>query len=89
MQVLYNKKKLRARCHSLKPVVIIGQTGITDAVIREIDASLEHHELLKIRVNAADRSERKSFLEQISQKTNSDLIANVGHTACFYRKKSC
>ena len=46
------KKFLRARAHSLKPVVITGQHGVTPAVLNEINLALDHHELIKVRVNA-------------------------------------
>ena len=54
----HQKRYLRGLAHSLKPVVMIGASGLTENVIAEIDASIEHHELIKVRVNATDREER-------------------------------
>jgi len=48
-------RKLRTRAHPLKPVVIIGQGGLTSGVMDEINLALDHHELIKVRVNASDR----------------------------------
>ncbi len=79
------KKTLRNLSHDLKPVVIIGQQGLSENVLKEIDLSIEHHELIKIRVNAADREQRASFIQQIAQQTGSELVHQVGHAAIFYR----
>ena len=50
------KRQLKALAHPRKPVVIIGDNGLTDAVMQEIEIALDHHELIKIRVNAEDRA---------------------------------
>ncbi len=78
-------KELRKLAHHLKVVVIIGQHGLTDNVMHEIDNALEIHELLKIRVNAGDKDERNQIIDQIAQQTGSDVIQRIGHVAVFYR----
>ena len=78
-------KQLRKLAHHLKVVIIIGQHGITDNVMHEIDNALEIHELLKIRVNAGDKEARNEIIEQIAQQTSSDIIQRIGHVAVFYR----
>ena len=80
------KKTLRNLSHDLKPVVIIGQHGLSENVLKEIDLSIEHHELIKIRVNATDRDQRAEYIQQIAQKTRSELIHKVGHAAVFFRR---
>lgn len=79
------KRFLKSKAHSLKPVVITGEAGISEGVLREIDLSLEHHELIKVRVNAMDREERKSMIDHICKETNSDLVQSIGHIAILYR----
>lgn len=79
------KKHLRKLAHSLNPVVIIGDSGLTENVLREIDLSLEHHELLKIKVNAANRDQRQDLIQKIAQETNSIIVQSIGHIAVFYR----
>lgn len=79
------KNHLKTLAHSLKPIVIIGANGLSEAVLTEIDQALAHHELLKIRVNAADRDQRQSFINQISQTLQAELIQRIGHIATFYR----
>ncbi|MEN8205904.1 MAG: ribosome assembly RNA-binding protein YhbY [Pseudomonadota bacterium] len=81
------KRELRGRGHTLKPVVSIGNAGLSKAVIREIDLSLEHHELMKIRIGAADRERRKTIITEICTTCEAELIQAIGHIALIYRKK--
>ena len=78
---------LRKQVHPLKPVVIIGQHGITEAVLNEIDLALEHHELMKVRVNASDREVRRGMIEEICQATGAELVQSVGHIAAIFRRR--
>lgn len=77
---------LRTRSHSLKPVVLIGGAGLTDNVINEINQALDYHELIKIKVNADDRENKKTMIDQISTQTDSELIQTIGHMGIFYRR---
>ena len=79
------KKKLKAEAHPLKPVVIIGQAGLTAAVIKEINLALDTHELIKVKVRA-EREERKNINDQISSETKAELITTIGQIAVLYRK---
>ena len=76
---------LRAQAHSLKPVVLIGNAGLTDNVINEINIALEDHELIKVRVNADDRDDKKAMIEKISRQTESEHVQSIGHIGIFYR----
>jgi len=76
---------LRARAHSLKPVVLIGGAGLTDNVINEINQALDAHELIKVRVNADDREDKKEMIETISCQTESEQVQTIGHIGIFYR----
>lgn len=80
------RKFLRAKAHSLKPVVITGQHGITPAVLNEINLALDHHELIKVRVNAGQREERQAMITQICAETGAELIQAIGHIITLYRK---
>lgn len=79
------KRKLRALGHKLKPVVIIGNAGYTDSVQRELDQALDHHELLKVRVNAGDRKERDRIIQELCTTTGASLVQSIGHVALLYR----
>ncbi len=81
------KKQLRARAHGLKPVVITGQAGISEAVLNEINLALDHHELIKVRVNAEDREQRREMAEFICTETKAELVQSLGHILTLYRKK--
>ena len=86
MPLTSNQKQfLRQRAHHLKPVVIIGQHGLTENVVTEIDGALAHHELIKVRVNAGDREARQAMIEQIGEQTGAEAVQQIGHIAVFYR----
>ena len=59
------QKFLRSQAHNLKPVVIIGNAGLTDGVLNEIEERIEHHELIKVRINASDKDDRQSMVDRI------------------------
>ena len=79
-----DKKKLRAEAHTLKPVVMIGQSGLTAAVLAEIELALNNHELIKVKIRA-ERDERKLISEKICADTGAELIQTIGQIAVIYR----
>lgn len=81
------KKTLKAKAHHLEPVVLIGQKGITPSLLQEIDIALEHHELMKIRVQQGDKEQREMFALQIAEALGAEYIHHVGRVLIFYRKK--
>lgn len=79
------KKKLKAQAHPLNPVVIIGQAGLTEAVIKEINLALDAHELIKVRIRA-ERDDRTTIREQICAETKAEQIQAIGQIVVLYRK---
>jgi RNA-binding protein len=79
------KKELRTRSHHLKPVIITGNAGITPAVLKEISLALDHHELIKVRVNAADREQRAAMTQMICSELDASLVQSIGHIITIYR----
>ena len=79
------RKHLRRLGHALKPVVMIGNAGLTDSVATEIDAALEHHELIKIRVRVGDRTARDQVMNGVAQRLHAALIQRIGNMALLYR----
>jgi RNA-binding protein len=79
-----DKKKLRAQAHSLKPVIMIGQSGLTAAVMAEIELALDSHELIKVRIRA-EREDRKQISDKICRDTGAALIQTIGQIAVIYR----
>jgi RNA-binding protein len=82
----HQKRHLKALAHAIRPVVIIGSNGLTEAVTQEIDHALGHHELLKIRINAADRTARQHIVTQITTRLGTDLVQQIGHVAIVFRR---
>lgn len=79
------KRHLRKLAHNLKPVVIIGNAGFSEGVANELEGTLEHHELIKVRVNAEDREARDAMIAQICETAQCDLVQRIGHIAILYR----
>ena len=79
-----DKKKLRAEAHTLKPVVMIGQSGLKASVLAEIELALDSHELIKVKIRA-EREERKLISEKICTNTGAELIQTIGQIAVLYR----
>ena len=78
-------KLLRAKCHSLKAVILLGQKGLTDEVLSELDNALTHHELVKIKLSVDDRDARKQLIAEICDKTHSEEVQSIGKTLSVYR----
>jgi RNA-binding protein len=80
------RSELRAEAHTLSPVVIIGDKGLTDEVLAEIDRSLKTHELIKVRATAADRDAREIFFGKICEALGADEVQEIGKVLVVYRK---
>lgn len=78
---------LRSEAHRLmlKPVVMIGQNGLSENVVNELQQALEHHELIKVRVPAADKNEKSTMIEAICQQLEADLVQSIGHVIVIYK----
>jgi RNA-binding protein len=82
------RRYLRGLAHPLKPVVMIGDSGLSDGVIKETDRALHDHELIKVRVRGAEREQRDALLADLAQRTSSALIHRIGHVAVLYRRRA-
>jgi putative YhbY family RNA-binding protein len=78
---------LKGRAHALEPVVQCGHAGLTDAVIAEADRALTAHELIKVRINVADRDERAALVEQLCARTDAAAVQTVGKIAILWRPR--
>ena len=79
-------KQLRAIGHKLKPVVIIGGNGLSEAVIAELDRALEQHELIKIRLALGDRSARAAVSAELCAATGAKLVQRIGNILLVLRR---
>ena len=80
-----DKQKLKARAHKLRPVVIVGNNGLTETVNMEIDRALTDHELIKMRINSEDREVRRAFYAEIVELHHAEIVQQVGKMAVLYR----
>jgi len=81
------RSELRSQAHGLKPVVLIGDAGLTPAVMKEIDAGLNVHGLIKVRVFGDDRDARVAMYEAICAELGAAPIQHIGKLLVMYRPK--
>lgn len=79
------RSELRSQAHALKPVVLIGAEGLTDAVIKEIQTHLDAHQLIKVRVFGDEREERLAIYEEICDRLNAAPIQHIGKLLVIYK----
>ncbi len=77
-------RHLRGLSHNLHPVVIIGDKGLGENVLNEIETALDHHELIKVKIRA-ERDERRAMGEQIATQFNAEIVHSIGQVVCYYR----
>ncbi|HOO40942.1 MAG TPA: ribosome assembly RNA-binding protein YhbY [Syntrophales bacterium] len=80
------KRYLRSLGHDLKPVVTIGKSEITGTLLRETDAALSHHELIKVKLLESCLLERQEAAEQLAGNLNAEITQILGRTLLLYRK---
>ncbi len=81
------KSYLRALAHPLKPVVQIGHQGLTAGVLSALDAALEQHELIKLKVTGEAEIDAAEIAAEIEKATTSQVAQHIGHTLVLYRRR--
>ncbi|MGE0310932.1 MAG: ribosome assembly RNA-binding protein YhbY [Lautropia sp.] len=79
------RKRLKASAHALKPVVLLGSAGLSDPVLQEIDRALAHHELIKVRLDGADRADRERDAEIVAERLSAAAVQIIGRILVLYR----
>lgn len=79
-----DRRHLRGLAHSLKPLAHVGQHGLSDAFLAELDQALEHHELVKVKF-LEWKDEKKALSNEMAERTGADLAGLIGHHAILYR----
>lgn len=79
---------LRGLSHALRPVVLVGAKGVTDTVVAELDGALAHHELVKIRIDAADRDTRDAAAAALATRVGAQRVQRIGHMLTLYRRNA-
>jgi len=79
------RRHLRALAHALKPVIRLGNAGLTEAVASETTRALNDHELIKVRAPGGDRTRRNELFAALASRTGSALVHRIGNVAVLYR----
>ena len=82
------KKHLRRLGHLLKPVVMVGQHGLTEGVVSETERALADHELIKVRIRVGDRQAREAALMELATRTAATVVQRIGNVGLLYKKNS-
>ena len=80
------KKFLRGLGHKLEPVARSGNPGLTPSLVKEVEAQLLAHELIKVKVSAGDREERDAIIGRMCAATKAVLVQRVGNIALLYKR---
>lgn len=79
------RQHLRGLAHHLKPVIMVGNKGLTESVLDEIDLVLERHELIKVKIAAGERDDRQAIIEEICLQRQCQPVQSIGRVAVVYR----
>lgn len=79
------KKHLRGLGHSRKPLILVGDAGLTESLQVEFESTLAHHELVKIKVRVGDRHARDTIIGELCTRAGAELVQRVGNMALVYR----
>ena len=79
---------LRSLAHELSPVVLLGNKGATEAVVKELDGALDIHELVKVKLSGGDKDERQAQIDMLVDGTRSEKIHQIGHVVVLFRRNA-
>ncbi len=80
------RKTLRAAGHHLSPVVQVGKEGVSEAVLRQLDAQLAVHELVKVRIGTESPEDRFEAAERLGDAAGAQIAQVLGRTVLVYRR---
>ncbi|MGC1522559.1 MAG: YhbY family RNA-binding protein [Steroidobacteraceae bacterium] len=81
------RKHLRRLAHPLNPLVMLGNAGLTDAVVAELDRTLTDHELVKVSARVGERASRDAALDSLASRTGAEIVQRIGNVGVFYRRR--
>ena len=81
------KKHLRRLAHPLSPIVMMGNAGLTDGVVAEMDRALTDHELVKVSARVGERAARNEALDILAARTSAHLVQRIGNVGVYYRRR--
>ena len=82
------RRYLRGLAHDLKPVILVGNKGVTDALVAEFGNALDQHELVKVRIPAEDRDDFATQAAQLAESAGAETVQTIGRTAVFFRRNT-
>lgn len=80
------KQALKAKAHHLRPVVLLGAKGLTTAIVDETNIALLTHELIKVKINGAEKAARQLMANDLCEQLQAQLVQLIGNTAIIYRE---
>lgn len=80
------KKSFRQLGHALKPVVTVGDRGLSDSVLGELSRALDDHELIKVKLRTEERDDKKALIDALCEQCNVELVQAIGNIVLVYRK---
>ena len=81
----HQKKYLRGLGHQLKHLIMVGDAGLSESLMAEFETTLNHHELIKVRVRVGDREARDALIGKLCKDSSAALIQRIGNVALLYR----
>lgn len=82
------KKVLRGLGHNLKPVITVGDAGLSESLLKEFESTIAYHELIKVRFRAADREHRDAIVAELCERGSADLVTRIGNVALLFRRNA-
>jgi RNA-binding protein len=79
-------KHLVSLAHHLKPVIMVGQHGVTENLLKELEIALDHHELVKIKIAGEDRDSRQQMIQQLCEASGAQTVQAIGKTLTLFRR---
>ena len=83
---IQERKRLRQIGHALNPVVMLGDKGLTDTVVEELNRALNDHELIKVQFRITEREDRRALIDELSRVGRCELVQVIGKMALLYRR---
>lgn len=80
------RRQYRAIAHHLKPVVMVGDKGLSEGLQQELERALDDHELIKVKVAGTDREARHAVIETLCEQTGAELVQVIGRVAVILRR---
>jgi RNA-binding protein len=82
------RKEMKAKAHHLKPVIRVGQKGLSENLLEETSLALDIHELIKVHVALDDRQDRARCMQELASKSEAEMVAQIGKMCILYRQRA-